>query len=252
MPFQNLFSLESRLVVIGGGAGAIGRGAAEAMLGAGARVVLFDIAEDRLAAAKETLSSIGDVTALVGDVRRPEDIQSVDELARSMGGVDILVNSVGVQRRRPLLEATPEDLDFVWSVNVSGVFALTQTLVRQMVEKQYGKIINVCSIGSFEGLDQKTVYAITKGGLLQYTRSSALELARFGVRVNAIAPGYVDTPMTHDWIHSVREAEYLARIPMGRFAFVEDLQGSFAFLASKASDYMTGQMLVLDGGWSIW
>lgn len=252
MSVQDLFSLEGRLVVIGGGAGAIGRGAAEAMLDAGARVILFDIAEDSLATAKETLSSSGDVTTLAGDTRRPEDIQKLDKLARSMGGVDILINSVGVQRRRPLLEATPEDLDFVWSVNVAGVFAVTQKLVHQMVEKQYGKIINLCSIGSFVGLDQKTVYAITKGGLLQYTRSSAVELARFGVRVNAIAPGYVDTPMTHSWIHSEREAEYLARIPMGRFAFVEDLQGTFAFLASKASDYMTGQMLVLDGGWTIW
>lgn len=249
---EDLFSLEGRLAVVGGGAGAIGRGAAEILLRAGARVVLFDITDDGLGRAKDALAPFGPVTTICGDTRRQADIDSLAELTKSMGGVDILVNSVGVQRRRPLLEATPDDLDFVWSVNVAGVFALTQTLVRQMVEKQYGKIINLCSIGSFVGLDQKTVYAITKGGLLQYTRSAAVEFAKYGVRVNAVAPGYVDTAMTHDWIHSEREAEYLARIPLGRYAEVADLQGAFAYLASPASDYMTGQMLVLDGGWTIW
>ncbi len=169
-----------------------------------------------------------------------------------MGGADILVNSIGVQRRRPILEATSEDLEYVWGVNVAGVFAMTRALLPQMVAKGYGKIINVCSIGSFMGLDGKTVYAMTKGALAQYTRSSAVELARYGVRVNGIAPGYVETPMTHDFIHSEREAEYLARIPLGRFADVEDLKGAFVFLASPASDYMIGQLLVLDGGQTIW
>jgi len=250
---QEMFSLQGRLAVIGGGAGAIGRGAADILLRFGAKVVLFDIAEEGLKAAAEALAPAGTVTTVCGDTRTKADIDRLAELTRSMGGVDILVNSVGVQRRMPLLEATPEDLDFIWSVNVAGVFALTQTLVRQMVDKGYGKIINLCSIGSFVGLDQKTMYAISKGGLLQYTRSAAVELARFGVRVNAIAPGYVDTPMTAGWIHTPEhEAEYLPRIPLGRYATVDDLKGSFAFLASPASDYMTGQMLVLDGGWTIW
>jgi len=249
---QELFSLNGRLAVVGGGAGAIGRAAAEILLRAGAKVILFDLADDRLKEAKEALASAGSVTVVQGDTREQGDVDKLAELAMSMGGLDILVNSVGVQRRRPLLEATSDDLDFVWSVNVAGVFRLTQTLVHQMVDKKYGKIINLCSIGSFVGLDQKTVYAITKGGLLQYTRSSAVELAKYGVRVNAIAPGYVDTPMTHSWIHSEREGEYLARIPLGRFATVDDLKGTFAFLAAPASDYMTGQMLVLDGGWTIW
>lgn len=250
---QELFSLNGRLAVVGGGAGAIGLAAAEILLRAGAKVILFDLAEDRLKEAHDALAPSGLVATLQGDTREQADIDKLAELTRSMGGVDILVNSVGVQRRRPLLEATSDDLDFVWSVNVAGVFRLTQTLVRQMVDKKYGKIINLCSIGSFVGLDQKTVYAITKGGLLQYTRSSAVELAKYGVRVNAIAPGYVDTPMTAGWIHTPEhEAEYLPRIPLGRYATVADLKGTFAFLAAPASDYMTGQMLVLDGGWTIW
>lgn len=250
---KDLFCLDGKLAVIGGGAGAIGRAAADVMLRSGAKVVLFDISEGSLKAAAEALAPVGPVTTMAGDTRLKSDIDRLAELTQSMGGVDILVNAVGVQRRMPLLEATPEDLDFIWSVNMAGVFALTQTLVRQMVDKSYGKIINLCSIGSFVGLDQKTMYAISKGGLLQYTRSAAVELARFGVRVNALAPGYVDTPMTASWIHTPEhEAEYLPRIPLGRYAVVDDLKGTFAFLASPASDYMTGQMLVLDGGWTIW
>jgi NAD(P)-dependent dehydrogenase (short-subunit alcohol dehydrogenase family) len=250
---MDLFSLEGKLAVIGGGAGAIGRGAAEILLSLGARVVLFDITEDGLKAAADALAPTGKVVTLAGDTRLKADIDKLAELTRSMGGIDILVNSVGVQRRKPLLEATSEDLDFIWSVNVAGVFALTQALLPQMVDKGYGKVINLCSIGSFVGLDQKTMYAISKGGLLQYTRSAAVELARYGIRVNALAPGYVDTPMTASWIHTPEhEAEYLPRIPLGRYATVDDLKGTFAFLASHASDYITGQMIVLDGGWTIW
>ncbi len=253
MQGHDLFSLTGRLAVIGGGAGSIGRSAADVLLRLGARVVLFDITEDGLTSAAAELAPVGQVTTLCGDTRKKADIDRLADLTKSMGGVDILVNSVGVQRRMPLLEATPDDLDFIWSVNVAGVFALTQTLIRQMVDKGYGKVINLCSIGSFVGLDQKTMYAISKGGLLQYTRSAAVELARFGVRVNALAPGYVDTAMTASWIHTPEhEAEYLPRIPLGRYATVDDLKGTFAFLASSASDYITGQMIVIDGGWTIW
>ncbi len=252
MAVQDLFSLEGRLAVIGGGSGAIGRAGAEILLQAGASVVLLGRDPNHLATARATLPATAKVQTFQGDVRSSEDIARLVALTSSLGGADILVNSVGVQRRKPLLEATPEDLDYIWSVNMAGVFAMTQALLPQMVDKGYGKVINLCSIGSFVGLDLKTMYAISKGALAQYTRSAAVEMARFGIRVNGIAPGYVDTPMTHNWIHSEREAEYLARIPMGRYALVEDLQGTFVFLASPASDYMTGQILVLDGGQTIW
>jgi NAD(P)-dependent dehydrogenase (short-subunit alcohol dehydrogenase family) len=252
MSVQDLFSVKGRLAVIGGGSGAIGRAGAAILLQAGASVVLLGRDPDHLIAARAALPADAKVQTFQGDVRSSDDIARLATLTASLGGVDILVNSVGVQRRRPLLEATPEDLDYIWGVNMAGVFAMTQALLPQMVAKGYGKIINLCSIGSFIGLEQKTMYAISKGALAQYTRSAAVELARYGIRVNGMAPGYVDTPMTHAWIHSEREAEYLARIPMGRYAFVDDLQGTFVFLASPASDYMTGQILVLDGGWTIW
>lgn len=245
-------SIAGRLAVIGGGSGAIGRAGAKALLLSGARVVLFSRDADKLTQAQKELSTYGEVSVVPGDVTDPADIQRVVDFAADHGGVDILVNSVGTQRRKPLLEATVDDLDYVLGVNTRGVFAMTQAMLGQMVDKRYGKIINLCSIGSFVGLDVKTVYAISKGALLQYTRSSAVELAKFGIRVNAIAPGYVDTPMTASWIHSEREAEYLARIPMGRYADPEDIEGTFAYLAGPGSDYLTGQMIVLDGGWTLW
>lgn len=235
-----------------GGSGAIGRAAAATFIELGAAVILTGKTQEHLEAARASLPAGAAVKTIQGDARDPRHIDEVERLASEMGGVDILVNSVGTQRRRPILEATPEDLEYLWSVNMASVFALTQRLVPQMVAKRYGKIINLCSIGSFVGLELKTMYAITKGALAQYTRSAAIELAPYGVRVNGLAPGYVDTPMTHDWIHSEHEAEFLARIPLRRFATVDDLKGAFAYFASRASDHVTGQILVIDGGETVW
>lgn len=250
--FQELFSLEDRVAIITGGSGAIGRGAAEVFLELGAVVVLVGRTQQHLDEAVSSLPAGSRVHVALGDLRSPEHIDEVVALAASLGGVDILVNSVGTNIRKPILEATPEDMAYLWDVNMASVFATTQALVPQMVEKGYGKIINLCSIGSFVGLEYKTMYAITKGALAQHTRSAGLELAQYGIRVNALAPGYVDTPMTHAWIHSEREAEYLSKIPLGRYASVADLQGAFAFLASRASDHITGQIIVIDGGETIW
>lgn len=253
MTSPGYLNLDGKLAVISGGSGAIGRAGAKALLQCGARVILFNRTFAKLEEARDELAQYGDPLILAGDVDNPADIQKIVDFSAEHGGADILVNSVGTQRRKPLLEATVEDLDYVWNVNMRGVFAMTQAMLPQIVEKRYGKIINLCSIGSFVGLDVKTIYAITKGALLQYTRSSAVELAKYGIRVNAIAPGYVDTPMTADWIHHPdREPGYLARIPMGRYAVPEDIEGTFAFLAGPGSDYVTGQMIVLDGGWTLW
>ncbi len=249
---NELFSLDDKLAVITGGSGAIGREAARVMLELGARVILTGRTEEHLISARASLPQTGSVTTILGDARDNEHVAEIVALAEAQGGVDILVNSVGTQRRKPILEATAEDLEYLWQVNVGSVFAVTQSLLPQMAEKKYGKIINLCSIGSFVGLELKTMYAITKGALAQHTRSAAVELAPYGIRVNGIAPGYVDTPMTHDWIHSEREEEYLSAIPLRRFAEVEDLDGAFAYLASRASDHMTGQILVLDGGETVW
>lgn len=245
---STLFSLEGKVGVVFGSSGAIGGRAAQVLHELGAHVVMAGTRADRMEESRAALPDDGRVSTILGDARDPEHAQAVAELTASVGGVDIVVNSIGTQRRRPLLEATAEDLEYLWSVNMGSVFATTQALLPQMVEKGYGKIVHLCSIASFVGLHDKTMYAITKGALAQYTRSSAVELAQHGIRVNGIAPGYVDTPMTHDYIHSEREEEFLSAIPLHRFAEIEDLDGAFAYLSTAASDHMTGQILVLDGG----
>lgn len=250
--FEELFSLKGKTALITGGSGAIGQGAAQVFLELGAKIILAGRTEEHLSAAKAALPQDGEVLTVLGDACDPVHVEELVEVATSSGGVDILVNSVGTNRRKPILEATPEDLELLWQVNMASVWAVTQALAPQMVEKGYGKIINMCSIGSFVGLEFKTMYAITKGALAQHTRSAAVELAPYGIRVNALAPGYVDTPMTHAWIHSEREAEYLAKIPLGKYAEVSDLQGTFALLASPASDHITGQIIVIDGGETVW
>lgn len=250
--FEELFSLEGKVALITGGSGAIGLGAARVFLELGARVILAGRTEEHLTAARAALPEEAEVVTVLGDASDPAHVRELVRVAKSEGGADILVNSVGTNRRKPILEATPEDLEFLWQVNMASVWAVTQALVPQMVEKGYGKIINMCSIGSFVGLEFKTMYAITKGALAQHTRSAAVELAPYGIRVNGLAPGYVDTPMTHAWIHSERETEYLAKIPLGKYAEVSDLQGTFALLASPASDHITGQIIVIDGGETIW
>ncbi len=245
---QDKFSLDGKLAVVAGGSGAIGRCAAQVFCEMGARLIVTGRDASRLRETVEALPAGADVLTIAGDARDEAHVAEIVEAARARGGVDVYVNAVGTQRRKPLLEATADDLDYIWSINVGSVFALTQRLLPQMVDKSYGKVIHLCSIASFVGVPDKTLYAITKGALLQYTRSSAVEMAPYGIRVNAIAPGYVDTPMTHDYIHSEREEEFLSAIPLRRFARVEDLAATFAYLAAPASDHMTGQLLVLDGG----
>lgn len=247
--FRDLFALDGKLALVSGGSGGIGRAAAQVLQELGARLIITGNNDEQLHEATEVLSAGGEVTALYGDARDAGHIDEVVQAAERLGGVDVLVNSIGTQRRMPLIQATGADLDFLWSVNMGSVFTLTQRLLPQMVAKGYGKVVHMCSIvGSVVAVEDKTMYAITKGALTQYTRSSALELAKYGIRVNGLAPGYVDTPMTHAYIHSEREEEYLSAIPLRRFADVGDLVAAFAYLATRASDHMTGQVLVIDGG----
>lgn len=247
------FSLKGKVAVVSGAAGGIGSAAAQCLRAAGARLILCDRDADGLD--RTATGSLGPGIDLVpADLTLPSDVSRIAAVAESAGGADIVINCVGVQRRRSILEVGMGDLEDLWKVNVGGVFGLTQRLLPQCIAKGYGKIINLCSIGSFVGLDQKTVYAMTKGAVAQYTRSLAVEVARYGIRVNGIAPGYVETPMTHAWLNEDLERRdgFLRRIPLGRFATPDDLTGLVIYLAAPASDYMTGQVVVLDGGWTIW
>jgi NAD(P)-dependent dehydrogenase (short-subunit alcohol dehydrogenase family) len=249
------FDLTGRRAVVTGAARGIGCAAATALARHGAELVLVDVLADDLAATAAALGPDGGaVSSLAVDVRSADDVARLAELTAGLGGTDILVNSAGVVRRALATEATLEDLDVLWDVNVRGLYAVTQALLPQLVEKGAGKIVNVGSLGSVLGLERRAAYAATKGAVWQYTQSLAVDLGCHGICVNAVAPGYIETQMTADLLNDdgERRRRMLERIPVGRFGRTADVEGAFVFLAAPASDYVTGQIIVVDGGWSSW
>jgi NAD(P)-dependent dehydrogenase (short-subunit alcohol dehydrogenase family) len=251
---RDMFRLDGTVAVVTGAARGIGKAAAAGLASRGATLVLFDRLEEQLdATAREIREESGrPVHPVVGDVSEGPDRERLTERSRQVGAVSVLVNAAGVMRRTEVTALTVEDLDYLWQVNVGGTVGVTQLLLPQMVEAGYGKIINVGSLGSVRGLERRTGYATTKGAVAQYTVSLASEVGQHGVRVNAIAPGYVATDMASEWIYGDpdRTQRLRARIPLGTFATPEQLAGVFVFLAASASDYLTGQVLVADGGWT--
>jgi NAD(P)-dependent dehydrogenase (short-subunit alcohol dehydrogenase family) len=252
---RDSFDLTGRKALVTGAARGIGSAAARALARHGAELLLADVLEEPLRETAEALADEGaTATSIPVDVRDGEDIERLVRKAAELGGVDILVNCAGVIGRAVTTESTVADLDAVWEVNMRGLYAVTQAMLPQLIESPAGKIVNVGSLGSLLGLEQRAAYAATKGAVLQYTQSLAVDLGRHGVRVNSIAPGYIETQMSADWIDTdePRRGRMLERILLGRFGRPVDVEGAFVYLASPASDYVTGQVIVVDGGWSSW
>lgn len=249
------FDLSGKRAVITGAARGIGCAAATALGRHGAELVLADARGDVLSDTVRELSRNGvEATSVTMDVRSADDVERLTGIAAGTGELDILVNCAGVIGRTRTTEATVQDLDTVWEVNMRGLYAVTQALLPQLLAGDGGKIINVGSLGSVLGLEQRAAYAATKGAVARYTQSLAVDLGRHNVCVNAIAPGYIQTDMSGDWIDGDddRRRRMLERILLGRFGSPADVEGTFVFLAAPASDYLTGQVIVVDGGWSSW
>lgn len=252
---RDAFDLCGLRAVVTGAARGIGLAAARALGRYGAELIIADVLDEELAHTREEFMARGvAVEMLATDVRSEADVVRLAEAAAALGGADVIVNAAGVMRRAGALDTTLEDLDAVWEVNVRGLYAVTQALLPQLVEKGAGKVINVGSLGSVLGLERRAAYAATKGAVRQYTQSLAVDLGKHGICVNAIAPGYIETDMSGDWLDGDgrRREAMLERILLGRFGRPSDLEGAFVFLAARASDYVTGQLLIVDGGWSSW
>ncbi|GAW47886.1 MULTISPECIES: SDR family NAD(P)-dependent oxidoreductase [unclassified Nocardioides] len=248
-----MFDLKGSRAVVTGASGGIGRSCALALAASGAELVLFDIHAERLEDTAEQLLDVGcRATVVVGDVTSESDRARLSEVTLDGGAPDVLVNCAGIIKRQDITTMALLDLDVLWDVNVRGTVGITQSLLPAMIQAGRGKIINLGSLGSVTGLDRRTAYATTKGAVALYTKSLAREVGQYGICVNAIAPGYVDTSMTSEWIlgDSMRTEQLLSRIPLGRFGRPEDVDGLLIFLASAASDYLTGQVIMLDGGWT--
>jgi len=243
----DLFDLTGRCALVTGGGGGIGRGLAGALVDAGARVAVLGRSERVDEAARE-LEGVA-VHADLAD--RDELRRGFEEAVQKLGGLDVLVNSHGIGRASLAVDHELSDWDEVLRVNLTATFELCQLAGRIMIERGSGKIVNIASVLTFQGGIRIPSYAASKGGVGTLTMALANEWASRGVNVNAIAPGYVKTALNaRIWRDDPeRTAEINARIPAGRWGEPADMAGAVVFLSSRASDYVHGAILAVDGGW---
>jgi len=245
------FSLKGKFALVTGSSRGLGAAIAIALAQAGAGVALHG-STSAPKATQHKLDALGAKSiALVGDVADAAVCAKlVEETVRQFGAIDILVNNAGIIRRAPAADYPEEDWKALIDVNLSSVFRLTQHAGRHMLLRGSGKIINIASLLTFQGGILVPAYAAAKGGVGQLTKAFANEWAAKGVNVNAIAPGYMETDNTEALKKNPERArQILERIPAGRWGKPEDLAGAAVFLASSASDYVHGHVLVVDGGW---
>jgi NAD(P)-dependent dehydrogenase (short-subunit alcohol dehydrogenase family) len=244
------FRLDGRVAVVTGGNRGLGEAFARALGEAGARVALAARDPERSAAVAEELGAL----AVAVDVTDPDDVRAMlATVTEALGPVDVLVNNAGVCHHRPALEVPDDEWRHVWDVNVDGLWHCSRIVGAQMVERGTGAIVNIGSISALivNRPQMQPAYNASKAAVHQLTKSLAAEWAPHGVRVNALAPGYVKTEMAP--VDDPRfKPHWVDDAPMGRAALPEELGPSLVYLASDASSFMTGSVLVVDGGYTLW
>lgn len=250
MGFAKL-SLDGRTAVVIGGTSGIGRALAHGLAEAGADVVCTSRRREQVDAAAREIEQLGRRS-----LRATSDVSdrgSLEELLAActaeFGKVDILVNSAGITKRTPTVELAEEDWTAILETNLTGTLRACQVFGRHMVENGYGRIINIASLSTFVSLFEVAAYSASKAAVASLTKSLAIEWAKRGVNVNAIAPGVFRTALNQKLLDETpRGQEFLTRTPMGRFGDVTELAGAAVFLASEAASFVTGEILVVDGG----
>lgn len=238
--------LEGRVALVTGGGTGLGRAGMDALVAAGAKVIIAGRRRDVL----EKAAAEAGAQAMTCDVADPAETRAlVERIVGEHGKLDILVNAAGINLRGDSFGYPPEDWDKVHAVNTRGLFFMSQAAGRVMRDNGYGKIVNIASMASEIGMPFIVAYGSSKGGVKQITQGLAVEWAKSGIRVNAIAPGWFRTELTEplfqdrQWLSKVEN-----RVPMGRAGLPEEVGGAVAFLASPLSDYITGTVIKVDGG----
>lgn len=250
------FDFKGKTVLITGAASGIGLESTVAFLQNGAKVCMADRNGELVSKkADELRKTYGNdkAAAFTCDITDPESVKAMAESIKNSGGdIDILINNAGMAHQKYSINEKAEDWNKVINLNLTAQFFVAQTVTNTFfLPKKQGKIINMSSLGGILGIPTSVAYSASKGGLIQMTKSLAYEWARFGINVNAVCPGFVDTPFIADNITDDKWMNYIMmRVPMHRLAKPDDVAGSVLFLASHMADYITGSTLVIDGGMS--
>ncbi len=245
-------TLENKVAIVTGAAQGIGLGIALELAERGARVALSDIADDVADKAKDLAEKGHEVMSVIGDVSNTEQVEDmVRKVVDRWGQVDVLVNNAGVYPYKALDEMKRADWDRVIDINLDGTFNFTKAVLPHM-KKNGGSIVNIASIaGTTVGYQMLAHYSASKAGVLGFTKAAALELAKHKIRVNAIAPGAIETPTVEKIMDDATRKQTIESIPWKRFGRPDDIGKATAFLASDDSDYVTGQLLIVDGGLTV-
>jgi 2-deoxy-D-gluconate 3-dehydrogenase len=248
---SDLFRLDGKVALVTGAAAGIGAAIAEALAEAGADVACHGNSRPADATAALVKAKNRKGAAISGDLSdRATPARLVGEVLERFGRIDILINNAGIIRRTPAVDHSDDDWDAVLAVNLTSVFSLCKLAGKHLLEQGSGKIVNIASLLSFQGGVTVPAYAASKGGVAQLTRALANEWSSRGVNVNAIAPGYIETENTTALRQNPERFKQITeRIPAGRWGTPSDLAGSAVFLCSRASDYVHGHILTVDGGW---
>jgi 2-dehydro-3-deoxy-D-gluconate 5-dehydrogenase len=246
----NLFDLSGKVAVVTGASTGLGQGMSLGLAEAGANLVLVDYVPST--ETEELIKKIGRKTLMLElNLMKMESIPILVEKAKNtFGKIDILVNNAGIIRRAPAIDFSEKDWDDVMQLNSKTVFFLTQAVAKDMIKRKEGKVINIASLLAFQGGIIVPSYSASKGAVAQITKALSNEWAPLGININAIAPGYMATNNTQALrADEGRTKAILERIPAGRWGTPDDVKGVAVFLASHASDYVNGHVLVVDGGW---
>lgn len=243
--------LDEKVAIITGAAGGIGEATAKTFLEEGAKVALVDMDEESLDSLKDELDSLGDLMTIIADVTEEADVKNyVEKTKEAFGRIDILFNNAGITGdRTPLVDIDVEDFNQVLAINARGVFLGLKHVLPIMMDQESGSVINTSSVDGLRGSPELSPYSASKHAVVGLTKSAALEVADKGVRVNSIHPSPVDTDMmTGIEDDDKGQEEFIEDIPLGRYAAPQDLAKLMLFLASDASEFITGSQYRIDGG----